>query len=478
MMSGLMARAAVARKESPMRKMQLVLLLTVVAFLPAAWEPARGQAPIQPQILYSKQRQIAIPFDPDPAQAHRLKQVQLYYSTDQGRTWHVGAIAAPDQKKFNFLANSDGLHLFAVQTTDLAGRSFPDKMEGVTPALRVVIDTAAPIVNLKPLPPRGNEVGVAWDIQDDNQDVVSADAIRLEYRKAGGLNWLPLSRVPGATQLYWAPGSTDLFDVKIRVRDLAGNTTEATTQCSLAGTGGYGFPSYGPGGNDGAPKTGPSGVALDPGRRFINTKRVALNYEITDSGPSGISSIDLWFTNDGRIWSKYELPKASANDPTFKGPLAFDVQGEGIYGFTLIPKSGVGISAPPPQVGEKPQIWIEVDLTKLVVELKSVLVGQGTDKGKLYISWAAADKNFGNTPISLSYGATADGPWTLIYGKLPNTGSYVWTMPVGGSMPWQFFIKVEAIDLAGNIGEAITPGLVKVDTFQPKAKILDVRGGG
>src|SRR5271154_1337414 len=128
MMSGLMAlasavaqllRAAVVRKESPMRIMHLGLLLTVLAILPAVWESARGQAPIQPQILYAKHRQIAIPFDPDPAQAHRLKQLQLYYSTDQGRTWHLGATAAPDQKKFNFVANSDGLHLFAVQTTDV-----------------------------------------------------------------------------------------------------------------------------------------------------------------------------------------------------------------------------------------------------------------------------------------------------------------------------------------------------------------------
>jgi hypothetical protein len=461
-----------------MRKMHLGLLLAVLAFLPAVWAPARGQTPIQPQILYSKQRQIAIPFDPDPAQAHRLKQLQLYYSTDQGRSWHVGAIAAPDQKKFNFLANSDGLHLFAVQTTDLTGRNFPEKVEGLTPALRVVIDTAAPIVNLRSLPPRGNEVGVAWDIRDDNLDVASADGIRLEYRKAGGLNWLPLSRGPGANQLYWSPGSTDLFDVKIRARDLAGNTTDATTQVSLVNTGSYGSPGFGPGSMEGAPRTGPSGVAVDPARRFINTKRVSLNYEITDSGPSGISGIDLWFTSDGQVWSKYELPKGSPNDPTFKGPLTFDVQGEGIYGFTLIPKSGVGISAPPPQVGEKPQMWIEVDLTKPVVELKSVLVGQGVDKGKLSIRWAAADKNFGNTPITLSYAALAEGPWTPIYGKLPNTGSYVWTMPVGGSMPWQFYVKVEAIDLAGNIGEAITPGLVKVDTFQPKAKIIDVHGGG
>jgi hypothetical protein len=459
-----------------MRIVHLGLWLTVLAILPAAWEPARGQAPVQPQILYAKQRNIAIPFDPDPAQAYRLKQLQLYYSTDQGRSWHQGATAAPDQRKFNFVATTDGLHWFAVQTTDLNGHSFPEKMEGITPALRVVIDTAAPLVSLKALPPRGNEIGVNWDIRDENLDVASVDAIRLEYRKVGGLNWLPLARIPGASHLYWPPGSADVYEVKIRVRDLAGNTAEASTQCSLVGTGPYGPAEYGAGSIDGAAKASPLSVQLDPGRRFINTRRVSLNYE-TESGPSGISGIDLWLTNDGRSWSKYQFPKGGPKDPTFK-TLTFDVQAEGVYGITLIPRSGVDLSAPPPQVGDKPQIWIEVDYTKPVVEFTGVLIGKGTDKGKLTISWRASDKNLGDTPITLSYAATLDGQWTPIYGKLPNTGSYIWSMPVGVSMPWQFYVKVEATDLAGNVGEAITPGLVKVDTFQPKAKIIDIHPGG
>ena len=49
-------------------------------------------------------------------------------------------------------------------------------------------------------------------------------------------------------------------------------------------------------------------------------------------------------------------------------------------------------------------------------------------------------------------------------------------MPAG--MPWQFYLKVQAIDRAGNVGEAITPGLVKGDTLQPRATIIDVQPGG
>jgi hypothetical protein len=460
-----------------MRKLPVLVLLPMLAVLPVLHAPARGQAPIHPQNLYYKQRQINIPFAPDAAEAHRLKQLQLYYSTDQGRTWQLGATAAPDQKRFNFTAEGDGLYLFAVQTTDLQKRNYPDKLEALVPVLRVVFDTVPPVVNLKALPPRGNEVGVSWDVRDDNFDLNQPDAIKLDYRPAGAVSWIPLFRAPGASTHYWAPATTALVEVRIRVTDLAGNTTDATTQVSL-GQGGFSGGGY----QGGSPEpAGPSAgsVALDPNRRYLNSKRITLNYEIVEKGPSGISGIDLWHTRDGRGWSKFQLPKNAASDAGFSGgPLTFEVDGEGLYGFTLLPKSGVGLSQAPPQVGEKPQIWIEVDLTKPVVELQSVLVGQGDHKGKLSISWLARDKNFGTNPITLSYSISNAGPWTGFADKIANTGRYIWTMPPGNDFPWQFYLKVEAVDLAGNVGEAITPGLVKVDLQQPRAKIIGVQPGG
>jgi hypothetical protein len=462
-----------------MRKALLALLLLVLAVVPAMWQPARGQAqaPIQPQILYARQRQISIPFDPDPAEAHRLKQLQLYYSTDKGQTWHVGSSAAPEQRRFNFLAENDGYYLFAVQTTDLNGRNYPDRMDGVTPGLRVVIDTVAPIVNLRPLPPQGNQVGIAWDIRDDNLDLTRPDAVRLEYRIPGAANFVPLYPLRGATQHYWSPGTTGAVEVKFRATDLAGNFTDASAQVSLSNQNMTSPPGSIPGTPGSSFQGGAVNAPLDDGRRFINSKRVTLNYEITEKGPSGISGIDLWLTTNGRLWSKFQLPKNAVGDAAFNGPLTFDVDGEGVYGFTIIPRSGVGYSAPAPQIGEKPQIWIEVDLTKPFVQLENVMVGEGNYKGQLSISWTAKDKNLGPRPISLYYSPTTDGLWTAIEKGVQNTGRYVWTMPASGTMPWQFYLKVEAVDLANNVGEAITPGLVRVDTLRPKAKIVDVQPG-
>jgi hypothetical protein len=45
-------------------------------------------------------------------------------------------------------------------------------------------------------------------------------------------------------------------------------------------------------------------------------------------------------------------------------------------------------------------------------------------------------------------------------------------------LPYQFFVRVEAVDLAGNVGEAITLDKVKVDLSLPKAQIRAIEPGG
>jgi hypothetical protein len=58
---------------------------------------------------------------------------------------------------------------------------------------------------------------------------------------------------------------------------------------------------------------------------------------------------------------------------------------------------------------------------------------------------------------------------------MENTGSYVWQMPE--VVPFEFLIKVEAFDDAGNVGEALTSETIKVDLVQPKVRIKSVEPG-
>jgi hypothetical protein len=199
--------------------------------------------------------------------------------------------------------------------------------------------------------------------------------------------------------------------------------------------------------------------------RLVNSKRISLNYAVKDVGSSGITDVELWCTRDGRTWKKQDT--AHRGQP----PCVIEVDDEDLYGFTLVVRSGVGLGKQP-QEGDKPQVWVEVDVTKPFVRLMGMEAGRGTEGRQLTIQWKATDKNLGPRPITLYYATQANGPWMPIAAQLENTGHYVWNMPADA--PHQFFVRVEAADLAGNVGMAQTPTALIDDMSQPTTAILAV----
>jgi hypothetical protein len=436
----------------------------VLLGLLAAWglllPSAHSQDP-RAGVIYFQQRQFKIPVV--VGQGPRPKQFNLFVSADQGRTWQQYASGPPEQGHFGFLTDRDGMFWFAVQQVNADGQMVPPNMLSAQPSLKVIIDSTPPVIQLQPLPPRQGEVGVAWNVHDDNLDV-RGDAIRLEYRTNGG-QWLVLPVTPTMTQYYWNPQGNGVVDVRLRARDRAENWGEATTAVSLTGNPAPQQPL--------SPNTPRSGIGPGEELRLVNNKRIVLGYDLHEVGPSGVSALELWYTQDGSSWNKHPAPKPDPNPKATA--LVVEVNGEGVYGFTLLAKSGVGLGVRPPQIGDRPQVWVEVDMTKPEVKLYNVIVGQDEDKGKLTVTWSAKDRNLNAQPITLSYAEQAAGPWTPIEKNLPNSGRYVWTMP---KVPYQFFVKVEAVDRAGNIGEAVTENLIKVDLAHPKAKITNVGPAG
>ncbi len=441
--------------------------LGMLVLAPCLLGPAvLGQGP-PADVIYSRHAAFQIPFQAG-ADRNRLRQLQLFVSTDQGRSWQASAIASPSHQSFRFTADRDGLYWFTVQTLDLEGRYYPPSLEGARPSLKVFVDTHPPVVTLRALPPRGREIGVAWDIADDSFDPAVPGAVRLEYRLAGGLDWKLIPVYPHATQYSWDPGTDGQVQVRLRARDRAENWGEA--QLTLDGSG-----RLVGGGSPETPDRRPSPLVAPPNAavRMVNSKHFSLNYDVKEVGPSGVSYVDLWYTTDGTNWQKYRSQKVT-DDPNVKPPYAFEVtvQDEGLYGFTLVVRSGVGLSDRPPQVGDRPQAWVEVDVTRPEVQINQIVVGRGTEKGKLFITWLARDRNLAANPITLAYAKEAGGPWTPIAEKVVNSGRYVWQLP--SDVPYQFVVRVEAADKAGNVGSAATPEMIKVDLSQPKSQILSV----
>jgi hypothetical protein len=425
---------------------------------------AGAQHPGPGGVIYSKQAGFRIPFDVPPGE-RRIQQVQLFISEDLGRTWRQFASAAPSEGGFGFQATRDGTYWFAVRTIDFAGRGYPATPEQTQPGLilKVVVDTAPPAVNLRPIGGQdASSVGVEWQVRDEYLDL---ESLRLDYRPANTNIWQPINCDRLATaQRVWNPQTNSPLDVRLSVSDLAGNRQEAIVSVTPGNTS-AGSAIYS---DTGANRT-TSTANNRPNVRLVNSKRISLNYQLSDVGPSKLSAVELWYTRDTRLWEK------CPDDRNLQSPYVFDVPGEGLYGFTLIARSGVGtLGEPAPKPGDQPQVWVEVDLTKPDVQLRNVDVGRGADSGNLTIAWQAFDKNLGRQPITLSYAERADGPWTPIAQNLENSGRYVWRMPPG--VPFSFLVRIEATDLASNVGSAQSDAAkpVIVDLSQPKIQVLEV----
>jgi hypothetical protein len=216
-----------------------------------------------------------------------------------------------------------------------------------------------------------------------------------------------------------------------------------------------------------SPPTGEPHVARGgmPLMRLVNTKRITLNFEVKDVGPSGLSGVELWYTQDCREWKKYDAP-------TQAKAYVVEVDEEGMYGFTLLAKSGIGLGKQPPAPGDQPQVWVIVDLTPPAVELLEVTPSISYKVQQVAFRWRASDKNLSRKPISLFYAEKKNGPWKVIATNLENNGKYVWKVP--SEAPAQFLVRAEAIDLAGNVGRAQSPHPILLDSRVPSVSIVNV----
>lgn len=404
-------------------------------------------------VYYSRQLAFRIPFQTDPSD-RRIREVQLYVAEEQGKPWQQVAKAQPGEKYFHFQARHDGWHWFTVRTVDTEERGFPASMEGAQPRLKVCVDTVAPLVTLRAAQVPGGTAGVEWDVRDDNLDL---ESLKIDYRLSRDSEWVavPVTKA-GTGSKAWTPGTNAPVEVRLSVRDLAGNPGEQTVSVT-------------PGAWVKGAGASPSPEQTSPNVRMVNSKRISINYELKEVGKSGIALVELWFTRDGRSWQKYD---EQANP---QPPYRVEVNDEGLYGFTLVARNKAGFGEQPPRVGDQPQVWVEVDLTRPVVRLQNADVGRGAETGNLTILYSASDKNLARTPISISHAEKPDGPWTPVTRTEENTGRYVWRMPE--DLPYQFYLRVEATDRAGNVGTAETSRPIIVDLSQPKVNVIGVDPG-
>ncbi len=219
----------------------------------------------------------------------------------------------------------------------------------------------------------------------------------------------------------------------------------------------------------------------------INYPRFDLGFDLEQRGPSGISRVDLWVTrDDGRSWRKWSQHDGKGGAVRVALDAKENEQLEGNYGFRLVPVSGAGLSEREPGTGDAPDMRVVLDVTPPQIDLYAP-ISDPNALDTLIIQWKAADRNFGDDPITLEWSDSAAGPWkpvattgtdpvvlatavnTPIARRLANTGQYGWRVPAG--VPARVYLKASARDAAGNVKEIVTREPILVDLTKPRAKI-------
>lgn len=408
---------------------------------------------------FFNQRHFEIPFKMNPGR--RVTQVRLHASTD-GKVFQLVASASPtDRQAFDFTAQKDGWHYFVVQVEDDRKNLIPANVDSTVVDLQVCVDTEKPVIEkfLEVIPnPKEGSVGVEWSVKDNQQ--LNLQRLRVEYQKAGEKGkWTAVPVKPmNPAQVGWFPPEAGKYAVRLTAADVAGNTATQEIEVT-AKTGGQ-----------------PSPVPAEsaPDVHHVPKKTFKLQYKIADVGPSGVKNVEIWMTQDTRLWSKFR--DDAPTDP--KGGYEMTVPTAGRYGFTVRPISGVMKATPPPSVHEQPQVWIQVDETKPVVQIVGVTPGEGDKEGTITVKWVAKDKWLQEKPITIKYAASPearDEDWKPLASQLANSGTH--EVPkeaiATNNLPYQFYLRVEAADRAGNVGRDQTRDTVKVDTKAPRA--MDVK---
>jgi hypothetical protein len=220
------------------------------------------------------------------------------------------------------------------------------------------------------------------------------------------------------------------------------------------------------------PATPPQPVDADYGNPaesplMVNNRVFDIEYQVDDVGPSGISAVDLFVTEDnGRQWFRY------GTDADRKSPFSVDAMAEGTFGFAVRVRNGVGVSEIPPQPGDPPEIIITVDQTAPAIEMAQPDV-RSEGQGSVRFAWRIRETHPAPNSVRLEYAAAAAGPWTPVFDWQPNRNSYEMALRPG--MPPAVYFRLTARDQAGNLAAAQTPQPVVVDLKKPTARLIRVQ---
>ena len=113
-----------------------------------------------------------------------------------------------------------------------------------------------------------------------------------------------------------------------------------------------------------------------------------------------------------------------------------------------------------PPSGTPPETWVAVDDVAPQVDLEAISTTWPDGRTNIEIRYTSQDELLAPGSVKISFSPHANGPWSTIAAGLDAEGAHRWEPE--RSAPPRAFIRVEARDVAGNTGHAVTAEPVTV----------------
>lgn len=400
--------------------------------------------PVIPWLRFSIQYAVRILGNDGPSS------IFFYITNDGGLTWRL--LGEDPDKKSPMLVTVPGEGTYGFATVVASGHRKPEPPRpGTRPDKFVIVDRTPPSVTWvspvgKNVKATADGILLEWVAQDPH---MGAGPVSIDYSTDGGVLWLPVRQnLPAKGSINWQvpPMGEKSVQLRLTAKDLAGNTRVVRNRADIA-----------------VDRTPPTVRITSPD--VAGARAFDVYYEAEDE--SGISSVDLYYTNDhGNTWAFFGSAERS--------PIHFagEVSGDAV-GLYLVAVDARGNRTEAPRAGTPPMKVVGLDTEKPQVSLlapfnvggHAVGAGQPTT-----VSWNTVESHPEENSAVIEYSVDGGGQWYLVAERQPVSGSYAWTPQERSD---NALLRVTVSDKYGNKGAALSQ-IFRIDAGRPGTRISDV----
>lgn len=408
-----------------------------------------------------------LPFKLDQRTLASMQEMQLWSCDDKG-VWMIMDRVSPAAGYFTCRVAQNGEYGFSIVSVDAVGKVTPADVTRRPPELQVVVHSGsqAPALPLSPLVVDANPVSAP--LVSPEAPPIPLSPLPASAKKPAVSTKTENQPDTGPTQaIATQPMATETTEIisetpltMSEIERLAGPEVPASPAPEAGAQPEHASQPEAPALTE--TLSGPAPVSTST-TILINNTQVSVDYNINRKGPSGVSKVEIYGTTDhGCTWKRF------GEDADRISPADVTLPGEGTFGLRLVGINGNGFGKPP-AAGVQPTTNIEVDSTRPKIQSWKVTP---IKNGKLDIQWLVLDKNLGNAPVNLYYAHDRNGPWKPLCRKLKGEANF--HGPVPSDAGDQITIRVEAIDLAGNVSTCESQEPLIVDRMEPEINVVGI----